>query len=94
MQPRWREEDPWDRDPLRVRRLNPASDDASIKNSLSVLGCFSPGQTVTLPEIGRWLNLSPEIVGALTKNLVSLLIVTEPHEDFARLNNRRRNAHE
>ncbi len=76
----WREGDSWGRAPLRVHRLRLASGGASIKDEL-VPECFSRGQTVTSQEIAEWLNLSSETVDAITKNLVSLLILTEPHEE-------------
>ncbi len=66
------EGDPWSRSSLRARRLRPARAGASIKSEVSVLGCFSRGQTLTSREIAERLDLSPETVEAIARNLVSL----------------------
>ncbi|MFZ2112699.1 MAG: hypothetical protein WAU77_03070 [Solirubrobacteraceae bacterium] len=72
MLPGWLEEDGWSRGSLRVRRLRPASNGASTGSEASVLGCFSGGRPLTSQEIAERLNLSPDTVDAIAKNLVSL----------------------
>lgn len=72
MLPGWLEEGGWSRGSLRVRRLRPASNGASTGIEASVLGCFSGGRPLTSQEIAERLNLSPDTVDAIAKNLVSL----------------------
>lgn len=77
MLPGWPEEDGCSHDPLRIRRLHPASHGASIKSEIAVLRCFTRGRPLTSQEIAERLNLSPDTVDAIAKHLVSLHYLTQ-----------------
>jgi peroxiredoxin len=59
-------------DSLRARRLPYLSCDISTQRQVSVLACFSRGQTLTSGEIAERLALSIDTVGAIIMNLASL----------------------
>lgn len=58
---------------LRIRRLRPESDQArSIESEVSVLACFSSGETFTTADLAQRLHLEPAAIDAIARNLVRL----------------------